>query len=79
MIGVGRRIVIRLVAAKTRIRRIVVIAIMTRRTIILNGNVSALYLPKLIVNWERRRLPIRCGCVAHIAIRWNCQRYVIWI
>ena len=40
---------------------------------------SALKWPKIVVNWEGRRVPVRVGGMAHVAVSRNGQCRVIWV
>ncbi len=77
MVRVVGVVIFRLVAAITRVRRIVVIAVMAGRTIIGNRRMSAKQLIIIIVDREGRRVPIRVGRVAHITVRRYAQSDVV--
>ena len=79
MVRVGRCVIFGRMTGKTRIRRIVVIAVMADRTIIRYHCVRTVQLVIVIVNREGRRVPTRCCRMAHRAIGGNGQGCMIRI
>ncbi len=73
------QIIIRLVAAYAGIGRIVVITMVTGSAIIGNGCMRAVQNIVIIVDREGRRHPARGRGMAHGAISWNIQGYVLRI
>ena len=69
VVGVDRRIVIRLVAPCTSIGRIVVIAVMASRTIVGDGCVRPVQNIIVVVDRESRRIPAGRSRMAHRTIR----------
>ena len=70
VIRIRRIIIIIGVTAKTSIRCIVVIAVMTSHTIIRNRGVRSIQWIKLIVNRESRWHPIRICRMTHRTVHW---------
>ena len=64
MIGVGGLVVIIFMAGETGIRRIAVITVVARRTVVGNSLVRTIQRPIIIMNREGRRHPFRLGCMA---------------
>lgn len=79
MIWVGRRIVIRLMAAYTGVWRIVVVALMAGSAIVRNGRVCPRQGIIVIVNGEGSRCPSRIGCMAGCTIGGNGQRHMVGV
>ena len=69
VIGVSRCGIIGLVATHTGIGRIGVIAIVTSRTVVGNRSVRSIQSIKIVVDWERRRIPSGRSGMAHFTIR----------
>ena len=66
-------------AAEAGVRRIVVVAVVAGGAVVLDGYVSAVELPILIVNGEGRRVPIGVGGVALVAIGGDGERHVVGV
>lgn len=79
MVWVGRRIVIRLMAAHTGVWCIVVVALMAGSAIVRNGRVCPRQGIVVIVNGEGSRCPSRIGCVAGRTIVRNGQRHMVGV
>ena len=77
VIGVVSVVVIVCVATKAGVGSIVVIAVVAKHTVVLNGSMRPVQRPVTVVNRECGRGPVGVGSVAHIAIRGQPQRYVI--
>ena len=71
VVRVRRCVVFRSVTAKTSSRRIVVIAVVTGRTIIGNHRMRTVQLVIIIVNREGRRVPAGRCRMTHRTICWN--------
>ena len=78
MVGIGRAIVIRLVATRTGVRGIVVIAVVAGGTRIRNAGVGTVEHVIIIVNWKQGRRPAS-SCMAGFTVSWNTDRCVIGI
>ena len=65
--------------AFTCVRRVVVIAVVARRTVVRDNGMSAIEHIIVIVVCKRSRIPTGVGCVARFTICRKCQVYVIWI
>lgn len=78
MVGIGRLVVVRLVAAGAGIGRGVVVAVVTGRALVGNGCVCPVQRIIIVVNGKGGRLPADGG-VATGAIGRDGQRHVIWI
>ena len=79
MVRVCRCVIFGRVTGKTRIRRIVVIAVMAGRTIIRNYRMRTVQLVIVIVNREGCRVPTGCSRMTHCAIGGNGQGCMIRI
>ena len=77
MIWIRCAVVIRLVAAYTSVRRIVIISVVTIHTI--DGRVCPIQYPIVVVDRERCRLPIRGSSMTHGTIRRDIQGLVVRI
>ena len=77
VIGVCRGIVVRRVAAKTSIRRGVVISVVAGGAIVGNDRVRAIQNIIVVVNSKSRWRPIWCGRVTTCAIGREIQGYVV--
>jgi hypothetical protein len=65
------------VTTRAGIRRIVVIAVVASRAIVRDCRVRPVQRIIIVVDRERRWFPARGGRVAHRAIRWDVQGYVV--
>ncbi len=79
VIGVGRLVIIRIVASETGIGRIIVIAVVAGGAIIGNGCMGALEDVVVVVVGKRRRHPARIGGMACSAIGGEAQGLVVGI
>ena len=79
MIRIRRLVEIRQVAAHTGIGRIVVISIMTSRTIIRNSRMRPVERIIIIVHAKTSRRPARRRCMAARTVRIKPQRYMVGI
>ena len=79
MVRIGSRYISCIVTAIARIRCIIVIPVMTGRTIIGNTRMRSIEGVIIIVNGECGGLPTRTGGMTSGAIGRNTQRYVVGI
>lgn len=79
VVRVVRTVIIIFVAAKTSVRRVVIIAIVASRTVVLDERMRPIQLVVIIVDREGRRHPIGVGRMAHRTIHWYGQRHMVWI
>ncbi len=79
VIGIGRLIIVRLVAAHTGIRRVIVIPVVAGHTIIGNRRMRPVEHPIIIVDRKGRRHPVGFRRMAALTIGRNTQRRVVGI
>ena len=79
MVRIARAVVIRLVAAHTSVRSVVIVSVVAGSAIVGNSCVCPVQSIIIVVNRERSRLPTGGGRVAHGAIRRDIQRNVIGV
>lgn len=68
VIGIGGGVVIALMAAKAGRWRILVVSVVANHAIISDKGMGTLKRVKIIVNGEQRRLPVRIGGMAKLAL-----------
>lgn len=69
VVGVEGRVVICLMAPCASIGCIIVIAVVASRAVIRNRSVRSIQSIKIVVDWERRRIPSGRSGMAHFTIR----------
>jgi len=79
VIRVGGLVIVVNVTTVASVWCVVVISIVTSRTIVRNNGMSAIEHIIVIVVCKRSRIPTGVGCVARFTICRKCQVYVIWI
>ena len=79
VVGIGGAVVIRQVAAYAGIRRVVVVAVVTSRTVISNTCVRAIEGIVVVVVGKSRRCPAGLGGVAARTVVAEAQRYVVGV
>lgn len=79
MVWIVRGIVIRDVATRASIWSVIIIPLVTGRTIVCDRCMCSIQYIVIIVYWEGRRLPVRSRSVAHFTIQWKSKGAVVWI
>jgi hypothetical protein len=79
VVRVGRLVVVVCVAAETRIRGVIVVAVVAGRTIVGDGGVRPIQHIVIAVDGEGSRVPFGLGGVARCAIRRNAQSHMVRI